>query len=248
MPANRSGLLGKKIGMTQMFTPQGDRVGVTVVHVGTCVVLAKRTIEKDGYSAVQIGYGEKPLRLCNKAELGLFSKLNVKPVRFIQEFRLDPKQVDTFEVGKTVAPSQVFKALTFVDVVGQSKGKGFQGVIKRHHMAASVDSHGSHEFFRHGGSIGCRLTPGRVHKGKRMTGHMGDDRITVESVALMEVRDAEGLLVLRGSVPGGNNGYLTIRNSTKRPNVAVRLTEAEQDQKKRAAGVAKKAAGGAKKK
>ena len=248
MPAARTGLLGKKIGMTQMFTPQGDRVGVTVVHVGNCVVLGKRTIENDGYSAVQIGYGEKPLRLCNKAELGLFSKLNVKPVRFIQEFRMDPKQADTFEVGKTLAPSQVFKALTFVDVVGQSKGKGFQGVIKRHHMAASVDSHGSHEFFRHGGSIGCRLTPGRVHKGKRMTGHMGDDRVTVESIALMDVRDAEGLLVLRGSVPGGNNGYVTIRNSTKRPNAIVRLTEAEQDQKKRAAGVAKKAAGGAKKK
>jgi large subunit ribosomal protein L3 len=233
--------------MTQMFTPQGDRIGVTVVHVGNCFVIGKRTIEKDGYSAVQVGYGEKPLRLCNKAELGLYSKLGIKPVRLVREFRLEPKLVETLEVGKPVAPSVIFKPLTFVDVCGQSKGKGFQGVIKRHHMRASVDSHGSHEFFRHGGSIGCRLTPGRVHKGKRMTGHMGDDRVTVESIALIEVKDTEGLLVLRGSVPGGNNGYLTIRNSVKLPGKAVRLTEAEQDQKKRSAG-AKKPAAAAKKK
>lgn len=234
MSAQRTGLFGKKLSMSQMFTPQGDRVGVTVVHVGNCVVLGKRTTDKDGYSAVRIGYGEKPLRLCNKAELGLFSKLNVKPVRFIKELRLDTKAAEAFEVGKTVLPSAVFKPLSFVDVTGQSKGKGFQGVMKRHHMAGSVDSHGSHEFFRHGGSIGCRLTPGRVHKGKRMTGHMGDDRVTVENVALLEVRDTEGLLILRGSVPGGKNGYLTIRNSTKRPDAVVRLTEAVQDQKKRA--------------
>lgn len=246
MPANRTGLLGKKLGMTQMFTPQGDRIGITVVHVGSCVVLGKRTIEKDGYSAVQVGYGEKPLRLCTKPELGLYSKLNIKPVRYVREFRLDPKQVESLEVGKTIAPSAIFKPLTFVDVVGQSKGKGYQGVIKRHHMAASVDSHGSHEFFRHGGSIGCRLTPGRVHKGKRMTGHMGDDRVTVENVALIEVRDEEGLLLLRGSVPGGNNGFVVVRNATKRLG-AVRLTEAEQDQKKRAAGVKKPAAGAKKK-
>lgn len=241
MSSQRTGLLGKKLAMSQLFTPQGDRVGVTVVHVGNCVVLGKRTMEKDGYSAVRLGYGEKPLRLCNKAEMGLFSKLNVKPVRFIKELRLDAKAAEAFEVGKTVAPSAVFKALTFVDVVGQSKGKGYQGVMKRHHMAGSVDSHGSHEFFRHGGSIGCRLTPGRVHKGKRMSGHMGDDRVTVENVALLEVRDEEGLLVLRGSVPGGKNGYVQVRNSIKRPNAIVRLTEAEQDQKKRA-GVKKAAA------
>ena len=247
MPANRTGLLGKKIGMTQMFTPQGDRIGVTVVHVGACFVIGKRTVEKDGYSAAIVGYGEKPLRLCTKPELGLYAKLNIKPLRVVREFRLDPKQLDALEIGKPVAPSAIFKPLTFVDVVGQSKGKGFQGVVKRHHMRASVASHGSHEFFRHGGSIGCRLTPGRVHKGKRMTGHMGDDRVTVENVALIEVRDTEGLLVLRGSVPGGNNGYVTVRNSTKLPTKAVRLTEAEQDLKKRSAGV-KKAAAGAKKK
>ena len=246
MPSNRIGLLGKKIGMTQMFTPQGDRIGVTVVHVGNCVILGKRTIEKDGYSAVQVGYGEKPLRLCTKPELGLYSKLNVKPARIVREFRLDPKQVDALEVGKSVAPSAIFKPLTFVDVVGQSKGKGFQGVVKRHHMAASVASHGSHEFFRHGGSIGCRMTPGRVHKGKRMTGHMGDVRRTTQNLALLEVQEDTGLLLIAGSVPGGKNGYVTVRNALKRTG-AVR-TGNEGDEQKAKKGAAKKPAAAPKKK
>lgn len=239
MPALRTGLLGQKLGMTHVFR-EGLRIGVTVVQAGTCVVLGKRTVEKDGYSAVQIGFGEKPLRLCNKPELGVANKLNVKTPRIIREFRLDPKQVDQFEVGKTLPISSVIKPETFVDVVGQSKGKGFQGVIKRHHMAASVNSHGSHEFFRHGGSIGCRLTPGRVHLGKRMTGHMGDERVTVESVTVVEVRDEEGLILLRGSVPGARGGYLELRNSTKRTGQA-RLTPDDGEQQKKK-GAAKKPA------
>jgi large subunit ribosomal protein L3 len=237
MPALRTGLLGQKLGMTHVFR-EGLRIGVTVVQAGTCVVLGKRTIEKDGYSAVQIGFGEKPLRLCNKPELGIANKLNVKTPRVIREFRLDPKQVDQFEVGKTLPISSVIKPETFVDVVGQSKGKGFQGVIKRHHMAASVNSHGSHEFFRHGGSIGCRLTPGRVHLGKRMTGHMGDERVTVESMTVVEVNDEEGLILLRGSVPGARGGYLELRNSTKRTGKA-RLTPDDGEQQKKK-GAAKK--------
>lgn len=245
MPALRTGLLGQKLGMTHVFK-EGLRIGVTVVHAGQCVVLGKRTPDKDGYAAVQIGYGEKPLRLCNKPELGLASKLNVKTPRLIREFRLDPKQLDQFEVGKAVPLSTVFKPETFIDVVGQSKGKGYQGVIKRHHMAASVNSHGSHEFFRHGGSIGCRLTPGRVHKGKRMTGHMGDERVTVESVTVVEVNDEQGLILLRGSVPGARGGYLELRNSTKRTGPA-RLTPDDGEQQKKK-GAAKKPAAAAKKK
>lgn len=245
MAAPRTGLLGKKLGMSQVFNEQGNRVGVTVVHAGKCVVLGKRTPDKHGYAAVQIGYGEKPLRLCTKPELGQVSKLNVAPPRFIRELRLDAAQLAQFEVGKTVPLSAVFKPGTFVDVVGTTKGKGYQGVIKRHHMGASRNTHGTHEFFRHGGSIGCRLTPGRVHKGKRMTGHMGDDRRTVESVALMEVRDEEGLLLLRGSVPGGKNALVVVKNSTKRTG-QVRFGEAEEQTKKK--GGAKKPAAAAKKK
>lgn len=243
----RTGLVGKKLGMTQIFTSDGLRVGVTVVHAGQCVVLSKCTPDKHGYSAVRLAYGEKPLRLCNKPELGEVAKQNLKPPRVIREIRVDAKQLGEFEVGATVPLSKVFKAGTYVDVIGTSKGKGFQGVIKRHHMAASVNSHGSHEFFRHGGSIGCRLTPGRVHKGKRMTGHMGDVRRTVQSVALMEVQDESGLLLIRGSVPGGKNAYVMVRNAIKRTGPVRAAGEGEETKAKKGAG-AKKPAAAAKKK
>ncbi len=238
MPALRTGLLGKKLGMTQIFTELGDRTGVTVIHAGKCVVIGKRTPDKDGYSALRIGYGEKPLRLANKAELGVAGKLNIPPPRWIKEFRLDVQTLEQFEVGKPIPLSQVFKPGTFIDVIGVTKGKGFQGVLKRHHLGGSRATHGSHEFFRHGGSIGCRLTPGRVHKGKRMTGHLGDVRRTVENIALMQVMDEEGLLLVRGSVPGGKNGYVTVKNSTKRTGL-VRFGEI-QDEKKKKGTIVKK--------
>ncbi len=230
MTSLRTGLLGKKLGMTQMFNQIGERTGITVIHAGKCVVLGKRTLEKDGYSALRIGYGEKPLRLANKAEIGEANKVSAVPVRFIKELRLSPEQAAEFEIGKEIPLSQVFKPGTFVDVTGVSKGKGFQGVIKRHHMGASRNTHGTHEFFRHGGSIGCRMTPGRVHKGKRMTGHMGDEVCTVQSVALMQVMDDDGLLLVRGAIPGGKNGYVMVRNAKKRTG-SVRFGEAPQDTK-----------------
>ena len=242
----RTGIIGKKLGMTQIFAQDGLRIGVTVVHAGQCVVLSKCTPDKHGYAAVRIGYGEKPVRLCNRPESGEVAKQNLKVPRYIREIRLDAKQLDQYEVGAALPLSKIFKPGTYVDVVGTSKGKGFQGVIKRHHMAASVNSHGSHEFFRHGGSIGCRLTPGRVHKGKRMTGHMGDVRRTVQNLALMEVQDDTGLLLIYGSVPGGKNGYVTVRNAIKRTG-AVRLGEGVEDTKAKKAA-AKKPAAAAKKK
>jgi large subunit ribosomal protein L3 len=243
----RTGLMGKKLGMTQVFTEQGNRVGVTVIHAGDCVVLSKRTPDKHGYAAIQLGYGEKPLRLTTKPERGLVAKLeNVAPPRRIREIRLDPEKLADYEVGAKLPLSKVFKPGTYVDVIGTSKGKGFQGVIKRHHMAASVNSHGTHEFFRHGGSIGCRLTPGRVHKGKRMTGHMGDVRRTVQNLALLEVRDEEGLLLVRGAVPGGKNGYVVVQNAVKRTGPVRLATEGEEGKAKK--GAAKKPAAAAKKK
>jgi large subunit ribosomal protein L3 len=246
MATIRTGLVGKKLGMTQIFA-EGLRLGVTVIHAGDCVVIGKRTVEKDGYAAIRIGYGKKPLRLCNKPELGQVSKLtNVEPPRIIREIRLLPAQLADYEVGAAVPLSKVFKPGTFVDVIGTSKGKGFQGVVKRHHMAASVGSHGSHEFFRHGGSIGCRLTPGRVHKGKRMTGHMGDDRVTTQNLALIEVKDDQGLLLLHGAVPGGKNGIVIIRNAVKRLG-AVRLGEFVEQTKAKKAAAAKKPAAAKKK-
>lgn len=243
----RSGLVGKKLGMTQVFTQDGNRVGVTVIDAGHCVVVGKRTPDKHGYAAIRLGFGEKPLRLANKPELGEVAKLNnVAPPRRIREIRLDAANLGEYEVGAKVPLSKVFKPGTYVDVVGQSKGKGFQGVIKRHHMAASVNAHGTHEFFRHGGSIGCRLTPGRVHKGKRMTGHMGDVRRTVQNLALLEVRDDEGLLLVRGAVPGGKNGMVIIKNAVKRTGPVRQGNEGEETKAKK--GAAKKPAAAAKKK
>lgn len=247
MTTLRTGLVGKKLGMTQVFTQEGLRVGVTVVDAGQCIVIGKRTPDKHGYSAIRLGYSQKPLKRANKPELGEVAKLNnIAPPRRIREIRIDEKQLGDYEVGAKVALSKVFKPGTYVDVIGQSKGKGFQGVIKRHHMAASVNAHGTHEFFRHGGSIGCRLTPGRVHKGKRMTGHMGDVRRTVQNLALLEVRDEEGLLLIRGAVPGGKNGMVIIKNAVKRTGAVRLASDGEETKAKK--GAAKKPAAAAKKK
>jgi large subunit ribosomal protein L3 len=243
----RTGLVGKKLGMTQVFTEQGNRVGVTVIDAGHCTVLGKRTPDKNGYAAIRLGFGEKPLRLATKPELGEVSKLtNVAPPRRIREIRLDAANLGDYEIGAKVPLSKVFKPGTYVDVIGTSKGKGFQGVVKKHHMAASVQTHGTHEFFRHGGSIGCRLTPGRVHKGKRMTGHMGDVRRTVQNLALLEVRDEEGLLLVRGAVPGGKNGMVIIKNAVKRTGPVRQANDGEETKAKK--GAAKKPAAAAKKK
>ena len=240
MAALRTGLIGKKLGMTQLFTELGDRTGVTVINAGDCVVMGKRTKDKDGYTALRVGYGKKPLRLSNKPELGAVAKLDIAPPRRIREIRLDAKQLDAFEVGKPIKLSDVFKPGTFIDVIGTTKGKGYQGVMKRHNLGGSRATHGSHEFFRHGGSIGCRLTPGRVHKGKRMSGHMGDVRRTTQNLALMQVMDEEGLLLVRGSVPGGKNAMLMVKNAVKKTG-AVRFGEAEDTPKAKKAGIVKKA-------
>lgn len=239
MSAFRTGLLGKKIGMTQIFTEGGDRTTVTVIHAGQCVVLGKKTPERDGYAALRIGYGEKPVRLANKAELGEANKLGTAPRRFVREIRLPADQLAQFEVGSAIPLSTVFQPLTFVDVTGVSKGKGYQGVMKRHNLGGSRNTHGTHEFFRHGGSIGCRLTPGRVHKGKRMSGHMGQDVCTTQNLALMQVLDEDGLLLVRGAIPGGKNGYVVVKNAMKRTG-AVRLGPAAQDVKVKKGQIAKK--------
>ncbi len=174
--AEHIGLLGRKLGMTQVFAADGERVPVTVIQTGPCVVVGKRTPDKNGYSALQIGFEERPARLVNRPANGFFKKAGVKPQKFVRELRLPETEVGKFEVGQELKPSEVFQQGIPVDVTATSKGKGFQGVIKRHHMSGTKNSHGVHEFFRHGGSIGCRLTPGRVHKGKRMAGQMGSEQ------------------------------------------------------------------------
>jgi large subunit ribosomal protein L3 len=230
--AFRTGVIGRKLGMTQVFTATGDRTAVTAIHAGPCFVVDKLTPDKHGYAAIKLGFAEKPLRITKKPELGIFKKLNLAPQRVLREVRVEPADLEKFEVGKPVALAEVFKPMSYIDVEGTSKGKGFQGVMKRHHMPGFRSTHGTHEFFRHGGSVGCRLTPGRVHKGKRMSGQMGDHKCTVQNLVLVEVDSEQNLLLVQGSVPGARNGYVVIRNAKKKAGMKVKLRAQGETQEK----------------
>jgi large subunit ribosomal protein L3 len=243
--AEQIGLLGRKVGMTQVFAPDGERISVTVIQTGPCVVVGKRTMDKDGYSALQVGFEERPARLVNRPANGFFKKAGVKPQKFVREMRLPESEVGKFEVGQPLKPSEVFAAGIPVDVMGTSKGKGFQGVIKRHHMAGTKASHGVHEFFRHGGSIGCRLTPGRVHKGKRMAGQMGNEQVTIQNLQLFQILDEESVLLIRGSIPGANGGLVTVKKAATRATYkAVGKSAEVETRSKNPLKASKKAAAG----
>jgi large subunit ribosomal protein L3 len=214
--ALRMGLLGKKLGMTQVFGPDGERVPVTAIATGPCVVIAKRTPEKDKYTAIQIGFEDKKPSNVNRAQTAVFAKANIKPQRVVREIRLPEADAAKYEVGQVIRAADVFQKGIAIDVVGRSKGKGYQGVLKRHKLGGSRATHGSHEFFRHGGSIGCRLTPGRVHKGKRMSGHMGDERTTLQNLEVVDVLADDNIVLVRGNVPGGKNGYVLLQKAVKK--------------------------------
>lgn len=208
------GLLTKKLGMTEHYLPNGHRVPVTVLLAQGNIVTAHRTEERDGYSALQLAFDEqKPSRL-SKPKLGQFKKIDAAPRRKIKEFRVAADVVAQHEVGSEV-PVTVFEEGQLVDVTGTSKGKGFQGVMKRHGMRGEKRTHGQHEVYRHGGSIGCRLTPGRVLPGKRMAGQMGNVTVTTQNLKIAKVIPEKGLILVRGSVPGAKNGYVQIRHAIK---------------------------------
>ncbi len=240
----RIGLLGKKIGMTQLFADDGERVPVTLIQTGPCYVVGKRTEDKDGYSALVIGFGEKPARLTNRAEAGLAKAAGIKPVRRIREFRLEADEVAKFEVGKPITAKDIFADGAAVDVEGSSKGKGFQGVIKKHHMAGIRATHGAHEYFRHGGSIGCRLTPQRVHKGKRMAGQMGNEKVSVLNLQLLKILDEDNCIMVRGAVPGANNGYVIVSKAATRAAYKRKGQGKEEVRSKNPLKASKKAAAG----
>ena len=242
--AMRMGLLGRKIGMTQVFAEDGERIPVTVLITGPNYVIDKRTEEKDGYSALVLGFDEKPARLANLPELGSFKRANLKPLRFVRELRLPAEQVAKYEIGQALTASEVFEQGNPVDITGTSKGKGFQGVIKRHGMAGTKASHGVHEFFRHGGSIGCRLTPGHVYKGKRMAGHMGNERVTIQNMQLIAINPEDNVVLVRGSVPGANDGYVVIRKAATRDVYKRVGMGAEEVRSKNPLKASKKAAAG----
>jgi large subunit ribosomal protein L3 len=165
---------------------------------------------------VQLGFHDENLRQLNRPRAGYFTKNNIeKPLRHLREVRLDAKELEKYEVGKVLRAAEVFKVGDVVDVVGTTKGKGYQGVMKRHRMAGDSDTHGTHEFFRHGGSIGCRLTPGRVHKGKRMSGLMGNVKCTSSDLVVVKVFEDKDLVLVKGAVPGPANGLVLIKGSVK---------------------------------
>lgn len=215
--AARMGLLGKKVGMTQTFDEKGNWVSLCVVEVGPCVVLDKKTAERDGYAAILLGFDELPTRRAKKPQLGLFNKVKTSPKRFLREIRLPVEDVEQFEVGQVLTVDQVFAPGDVVDITGTSRGKGFQGVMKRHHFSGFRSTHGTHEYFRHGGSIGCRLTPGRVHKGRRMPGQMGNRRVTVQNARVREVLPERNLLLMPNAIPGPPDAYVMVKLAAKRP-------------------------------
>ncbi len=210
MALGRFGLIGKKLGMTQVFAKGGELVPVTVILAGPCTVMQKRTGETDGYSAIQLGFGETKAQRLTKAEREHRKKAG-KMASVLREFRGGAE----LEVGAEVKVGDLFKEGDLVDVTGVSKGRGYQGVIKRHHFSGFPATHGTHEYFRHGGSIGNRTHPGRVFKNKRMAGHMGDERVTAQNLAVVAVRGEDNVLLVRGAVPGGKNGLLFIRPAVK---------------------------------
>jgi large subunit ribosomal protein L3 len=214
--AFKMGLLGRKLGMTQIFHEDGTALGCTVLSLGPCVVTGQRTPDKHGYAAVQLGFEAVPPRLVRRSESGYAKKVGMDQTpRVLREVRLEPADVSKFEIGKVLKAGDVFKAGDVVDAVGVSKGKGFQGVMKRHNMRGKPGGHGTHEFFRHGGSIGCRLTPGRVHKGKRMGGHMGDRNCTASDLVVVQVMADKDVVLIKGAVPGPRNAVVLLKGSTK---------------------------------
>ncbi len=217
------GLLGKKIGMTQTFNEAGNSVPVTVVEAGPCVVLQKRTPEKEGYSAVRVGFGEighkstKPEtreKRVGKAQATFFKKLNQAPKRWTREFRVSPEELAKIEVGAELKVD-LFKQGALVDVSGITKGRGMAGVFKLHKMAGHVQTHGTHEFRRHPGAVGQRKTPGKVWKNKRMPGHYGVERVTVQNLEVVESIAEKNLLLIKGAIPGANGGLIIVRPAVK---------------------------------
>jgi large subunit ribosomal protein L3 len=238
------GLLGKKIGMTQVFAEDGESISVTVIQTGPNVVVGTRTLERDGYSALVLGFDEKPVRLANKAEMGAAKAANTKPQRFIRELRLAPEEVAKFQVGQVLEAKDVFADNIAIDVEGTSKGKGYQGVLKRHHMCGMTRSHGTHEYFRHGGSIGCRLTPQRVHKGKRMAGQMGNEKVSIQNLQLFRILSEENCILVRGSVPGSTNDYVVVTKAATRTAYKRKGVGKEEVRSKNPLKASKKAAAG----
>jgi len=206
-------LIGKKLGMTQIFDDEGRRVPVTVIEAGPCSVVQRKTAETDGYEAIQIGFGEQKEHRVNKPRLGHFKKAGVSPMRELAEVIVGKD--DEAKAGDTLTAG-VFEETTYVDVIGKTKGKGFQGVVRRHGFGGGRASHGGKSTLRTPGSIGMCEFPARVFKGKKMAGQMGDVNITVQNLKVVQVRAEENLILLKGAVPGANGSTIVLREALKK--------------------------------
>src|SRR5213592_4959658 len=212
------GLLGRKIGMTSVYDARGRLCPVTVIAASDNVLLRRLTTENDGYSAVQVGFDSQKESRVNKPLLGEFKKAGVEPKRFVREFRLDADAPE----GQINLNVTQFQAGDYVDVIGRSKGKGFQGVMKKHNFAGQGAAHGS-KTHRRIGAVGNRSTPGRIWKNQGMPGHLGDERVTVQNLQVMQVREAEKIILISGAVPGANGSYVIVRPAIKHPERLVAL-------------------------
>lgn len=209
----RTGLIATKLGMTSVYTEEGVETPVTILHVDNCQVVASKTAAKNGYNAVQIGVGKAKVKNVSKAMRGHYAKAKVEPKRKLVEFRVDEKAL--LEVGAEIVASH-FVPGQFVDVVGNTIGKGFAGVMKRHNFAGLEATHGVSVSHRSHGSTGQRQDPGRVFKGKKMAGHMGTVRVTTQNLQVVSVDEARGLIIIKGAVPGAENGYVLVKDACKK--------------------------------
>src|SRR6266550_626945 len=206
------GLLGKKIGMTSVYDANGKMRPVTVIAAGDNTLLRRLTTEHDGYSAIQVGFDAQKESRVTKALLGGFAVAKSEPKKFVREFRL-PEDAPEGEINLAVTQ---FQPGDFVDVIGRSKGKGFQGVMKKHNFAGQGAAHGS-KTHRRNGAIGNRSTPGRIWKNMGMPGHLGDERVTVQNLQVMQVRESEKIILVSGAVPGSNGSFVVVRPAVKKP-------------------------------
>jgi large subunit ribosomal protein L3 len=220
------GLIGKKLGMTQRFAEGGSLVPVTVIETGPCTVVQVRTALRDGYDALQVGFGSRREKNLPKATRGHMAKGGRSNFASLLEFRL--REAGQWQVGQEIRLADLFKAGDQVDVTGTSKGRGFQGVVKRYGFAGQTATHGSHESFRGPGSVGCRSYPGRIFKGKRMDGHMGQVRRTTQNLRIVEVRGDENLLMVKGAIPGAAGTQVVVRPAVKRQRTQRRVVVVEQ--------------------
>jgi large subunit ribosomal protein L3 len=207
-------LLCRKIGMTQIFEESGEAIPVTVLEASPNLVVQKKTDEKDGYTALQLGFGDRRPSGADKAQQGHFQKAGVAPKRHLAESRISAEDAQGYEVGQEIKV-EIFEKGQRIDVIGLSKGRGTAGVIKRHGFSVKRRTHGTHENFRHGGAIGAGSYPGRVFKGMKMSGRMGNERITSINLEVARVDVERGLLFVNGAVPGHNNAIVRVRQSVK---------------------------------